>query len=691
MIKGGFRGCFILQSDRGLDPSTLEKLDQVHLEQKDIELEKLIKPAEIQALMDDFHKITGFPISIIDMNGKVLVYTGWQDICTRFHRVHPDASKYCKYSDVKLAAGVPAGKYKIYKCKNKMWHVATPIVVDNIHLGNILIGQFFFRDEVVDYEIYRNQARKYGFDEKKYLEALGKVPVYSKDTVNLAMSFYIKVAHLISSRSFNTIKLTSLLKEYERTENALRDSENKYREILDTIEEGYYEVDLKGRLVFVNDSLCYLFGLSEDQLLGKSYKEFFTNTAEVYQAFNQVYRSGVSRKSADWPVLTKSGKEAIVEFSISLRRDKAGNPVGFRGIARDVSERKKAEEKIAYLSYHDQLTGLYNRFYLDEIIEKLDTERRLPLSVVIADLNGLQLVNDTYGHATGDEFIRSAADILRKACREKDIIVRWGGDEFVIILPETSANNARVVCDRIKKLSCGTYVEGVPVSIALGSASKILPAKALSEVLKEAEDHMYRQKLAESRTTKSYILKKLLANLQENSCETEAHIRGMRKVARVIGSKINLSETELKRLDLLVALHDIGNITISNEVLTRKGPLSTKEWQKIKKHPEVGFRIARATEEFAHVAEDILSHHERWDGTGYPQGLQGEKIPLLARISAIADAFEVMKSGRPYKKALPFEGIFAELKRNTGTQFDPDLVSILLSNMGQLEGDGNSA
>jgi len=691
MIKGGFRGCFILQSDRGLDPSTLEKLDQVHLEQKDIELEKLIKPAEIQALMDDFHKITGFPISIIDMNGKVLVYTGWQDICTRFHRVHPDASKYCKYSDVKLAAGVPAGKYKIYKCKNKMWHVATPIVVDNIHLGNILIGQFFFRDEVVDYEIYRNQARKYGFDEKKYLEALGKVPVYSKDTVNLAMSFYIKVAHLISSRSFNTIKLTSLLKEYERTENALRDSENKYREILDTIEEGYYEVDLKGRLVFVNDSLCYLFGLSEDQLLGKSYKEFFTNTAEVYQAFNQVYRSGVSRKSADWPVLTKSGKEAIVEFSISLRRDKAGNPVGFRGIARDVSERKKAEEKIAYLSYHDQLTGLYNRFYLDEIIEKLDTERRLPLSVVIADLNGLQLVNDTYGHATGDEFIRSAADILRKACREKDIIVRWGGDEFVIILPETSANNARVVCDRIKKLSCGTYVEGVPVSIALGSASKILPAKALSEVLKEAEDHMYRQKLAESRTTKSYILKKLLANLQENSCETEAHFRGMRKVARVIGSKINLSETELKRLDLLVALHDIGNITISNEVLTRKGPLSTKEWQKIKKHPEVGFRIARATEEFAHVAEDILSHHERWDGTGYPQGLQGEKIPLLARISAIADAFEVMKSGRPYKKALPFEGIFAELKRNTGTQFDPDLVSILLSNMGQLEGDGNSA
>ncbi len=680
-----------MQSDRGLDPSTLEKLDQVHLEQKDIELEKLIKPAEIQALMDDFHKITGFPISIIDMNGKVLVYTGWQDICTRFHRVHPDASKYCKYSDVKLAAGVPAGKYKIYKCKNKMWHVATPIVVDNIHLGNILIGQFFFRDEVVDYEIYRNQARKYGFDEKKYLEALGKVPVYSKDTVNLAMSFYIKVAHLISSRSFNTIKLTSLLKEYERTENALRDSENKYREILDTIEEGYYEVDLKGRLVFVNDSLCYLFGLSEDQLLGKSYKEFFTNTAEVYQAFNQVYRSGVSRKSADWPVLTKSGKEAIVEFSISLRRDKAGNPVGFRGIARDVSERKKAEEKIAYLSYHDQLTGLYNRFYLDEIIEKLDTERRLPLSVVIADLNGLQLVNDTYGHATGDEFIRSAADILRKACREKDIIVRWGGDEFVIILPETSANNARVVCDRIKKLSCGTYVEGVPVSIALGSASKILPAKALSEVLKEAEDHMYRQKLAESRTTKSYILKKLLANLQENSCETEAHIRGMRKVARVIGSKINLSETELKRLDLLVALHDIGNITISNEVLTRKGPLSTKEWQKIKKHPEVGFRIARATEEFAHVAEDILSHHERWDGTGYPQGLQGEKIPLLARISAIADAFEVMKSGRPYKKALPFEGIFAELKRNTGTQFDPDLVSILLSNMGQLEGDGNSA
>jgi len=142
---------------------------------------------------------------------------------------------------------------------------------------------------------------------------------------------------------------------------------------------------------------------------------------------------------------------------------------------------------------------------------------------------------------------------------------------------------------------------------------------------------------------------------------------------------MNLPDSELNRLELLITLHDIGKINISEAILTKKGSLTDNEWKTIKKHPEIGYRIAMATEEFSHVAEDILAHHERWDGTGYPQGLKESAISLLARITAIADAYEVMSNGRPYKKAMNSNEIIAEFRKCSGAQFDPELVEVFLS------------
>jgi HD-GYP domain-containing protein (c-di-GMP phosphodiesterase class II) len=152
----------------------------------------------------------------------------------------------------------------------------------------------------------------------------------------------------------------------------------------------------------------------------------------------------------------------------------------------------------------------------------------------------------------------------------------------------------------------------------------------------------------------------------------------MLSIAHRIGKKIGLAQTELNKLDVLISYHDIGEITISEDILTRKDLLTEEEWEIIKKHPETGFRIARATEGIAQVAEYILSHHERWDGTGYPQGLKEKEIPLLARITAIADAYEVMSSGRSYKKAMSKSDVIAELKRCAGLQFDPELIETFL-------------
>ena len=145
-----------------------------------------------------------------------------------------------------------------------------------------------------------------------------------------------------------------------------------------------------------------------------------------------------------------------------------------------------------------------------------------------------------------------------------------------------------------------------------------------------------------------------------------------------IGEALNLSTAEMDRLALLVSLHDIGKISISQEILNKPGKLNEEEWEKIKKHPETGYHIALSTGEFAHIAEEILAHHERWDGKGYPNGLKGKEIPLLSRILAIIDAFDVMTNGRPYKSRMSEDEAIDELKRCSGTQFDPELVDIFM-------------
>jgi diguanylate cyclase (GGDEF)-like protein/PAS domain S-box-containing protein len=465
-------------------------------------------------------------------------------------------------------------------------------------------------------------------------------------------------------------------------EEALRESETQFRQITENM------IDVVWLRSADNAKMIYI-SPSYEQIWGRTCQSLYDNP----QSFmDTVYADDLEIVKAEFGRYLKS-ELFDLEYRIKRPDDKlrwvrarsypvrnsSGAIIRHAGIAVDITERKKAEEELLFMSRHDQLTLLYNRFHFEQLISEPLKADNLPLCIVMADLNGLKLVNDSYGTYLGDEMLKKAALILRQACRDEDIIARWGGDEFAVLMLKSTAKEADALIKKIARSCKGQLIEDIPLSMAMGLACIAKPAGDLYLTLREAENNLVRQKLTEARSAKHAVLQTLLKTLAAKSYETEAHTRRMQKVAQAIGEKNNLPEGELSRLNLLINLHDIGKINIAEAILTKQEALSDEEWQSIKTHPEIGYRIARATDEFAHVAEDILAHHERWNGSGYPRGLKGEEIPLLSRITAIADAFEVMSNGRPYKEKMSKTEIRAEFENCKGRHFDPVLTELFLT------------
>ena len=390
----------------------------------------------------------------------------------------------------------------------------------------------------------------------------------------------------------------------------------------------------------------------------------------------------------EYSMVTATGEFKWVHENGQGIYDEEGNVTFVEGIIIDISDRKKRENRISYLSHHDTLTGLYNRRFFEEEKQKIDEERIYPVSVIMGDINGLKLINDSFGHLEGDNLIVSIAKILQANCRDTDILARTGGDEFSIILPNSTIDYAQEIvkkieedCDALKKTTLGDVYR---LSISLGYAMKKSITEPLAQAIKDAEDNMYRHKMLQSKSLHSSIISSMKTTLFEKNKETEEHARRLIRYSFLIGQSLKLKDKQLNELELLSTLHDIGKIGISDLILNKPGKLSEEEWVEMKKHPEIGYRIAMSTSELAPIAEYILYHHERWDGTGYPQGLKGEEIPLLSRIIAVADAYDAMMEDRPYRKALTKEEACQELCRNAGTQFDPYIVEVFLKELDQL-------
>jgi diguanylate cyclase (GGDEF)-like protein/PAS domain S-box-containing protein len=345
------------------------------------------------------------------------------------------------------------------------------------------------------------------------------------------------------------------------------------------------------------------------------------------------------------------------------------------------------EDKIRQLNIQDSLTGVFNRSYFIEKMKELDNKANLPIGIILTDINGLKIINDSYGHIVGDKIIKETAEMLRSALRNKDLIGRWGGDEFIILMPGKDKTAVEFMARQLKTLdiNCQTaecadsFKEKISISLSAGSAVKDNEGQMLCNIIKKADQAIYEDKLTNSQSNKNKIIQSLLSTLRAKSDETEKHSLRMTELSQKLGRKVGLDNQDLHLLALMANIHDIGKITIPENILNKPGKLNEEEWKLLKTHPAKGAEIARASEEFAPAAEYIKAHHERWDGSGYPDGLKAEEIPLLARILSIVDSYDVMINERPYKEPMTKEEAKKELKRCAGTQFDPELVEEFLA------------
>ena len=369
-------------------------------------------------------------------------------------------------------------------------------------------------------------------------------------------------------------------------------------------------------------------------------------------------------------------------YFISIYLNKDGDVIVFYTDITVIEEQLRKQKQdildnnLRAYCYRDKLTDLYTKDFFEEELHRLDTERQLPLSIIMGDLNGLKLINDSFGHRMGDRAIRMVGKILKDSFRKEDIISRIGGDEFLILLPKTSKETASEIVQNLKTTFSEKTLGFLPLSVSFGVATKTNIGENIEDTMKRAEDRMYFIKLEESKAAKLFTIEYLKEKLRKISFETKSHKHRLLEVTLLMADHLNLSEIEKEELKLLCEYHDIGKIGVPHHILLKEGALNEEEWMQMKRHSEIGYHIIRSAKETLAVDELVLLHHERWDGQGYPRKLKGNTIPLSVRLFAIADAYVAMTEGRPYKNSISHEKAIEEIRGESGIQFDPAMVRV---------------
>jgi len=479
-----------------------------------LEFFDIIDIKSLKSMMGKFYCLTSMPLAVLDLSGKVLISIGWQDICTKFHRCHPDTLKNCIESDTILTHGVAEGEFKAFKCKNNMWDMVTPLIVGDRHIGNIFIGQFLYEDEKLNVDFFKEHARRYGFDETEYLAALELVPLFTRETVDCCMQFYLMLTNMISTMSLNAIRLSRMAYEEKMAEEKIKNLSRFPSENSSPV----LRITNSGILMYINEAGSKLMRKHCNIDVGKNMSEFFSKL--IIESVH-------------------TGRTTISEFNFDSQ-------------------------------------------------------------IFLFTINPIK--NTSYVNVYG-------TDITKLKRSEQDLI-------------KTGFN------------------------------------------LDKAHKH---------------ALYMLAMASEYKDPETGEHIKRIVKITTELALEMGIKPDLSNYMGNDSILHDLGKLGIPDNILLKPGKLTVSEFETMKQHTEIGAKIIGNYKWFKQARQIALSHHERWDGKGYPEGLKGNTIPLAAKIVAVADVFDALISKRPYKMPWSLKKSIEKIKLESGKHFDPKVVEAFLS------------
>jgi len=519
-----------------------------------------------------------------------------------------------------------------------------------------------------------------------------RVDIIRNDEIGQISNSFNNVADKMQSLIENLeVNVQERTRELHKANFQLVASKDELQLILDTAAEGIYGIDLNGNCTFCNNSCIKILGYrDQEELLGKNMHwqihhtlrdgtPFPIDDCSIFKAFLKGEGSHV-----DGEVFWRAdGTSFDVEY-YSYPQIKNGEITGAVVTFMDISERKQKEAEIQYLNCYDTLTGLHNRRCFEDNRAKIDNRDNLPLSVIFADINGLKMTNDIFGHTAGDKLIKKSSEILQQVCRQNDVVARIGGDEFIILQPNTTRENAEKILVRIKSGFADARVEAIKCSIALGLDTKQSPDQSLDEIMANAENAMYKDKTMNRKAINKDIIDTIIETLHAKNTGEKQHSINVSDLCSDVGAALHLPETEISKLKRAAYLHDIGKIALDDGMLT-KDTLSDEEIEKMQQHSVVGYRILNLFDDTLDLAEYVYGHHERWDGAGYPRGLKGEQIPLLSRIITVVETYDrVLNRGELSLDERKLAALDV-IKNGSGTQFDPQITKVFVQIMEKSE------